>query len=135
MASRSAPRPLQPDPACVAGFHANVARFLEERGVELALSAPAAAARLRAWAVALEWPPGAPPSLPPPTLYVVEQGLDEADPPVCDQCRIMGRRGRRKEGRAAVDATADPSHTHTLPRLATPPRVHRALSFYHPRPR
>ena len=93
-----------------------MARFLGERGVELPLGAAAAAARLRAFAVALEWPPGSRETLPPPVLYVVEQGLDEGDPPVCDQCRIMGARGRR-EGGWVCAATPAP----TLPPTHPPP--------------
>jgi len=50
-----------------------------------------AGAPLRAWLVPLSWPRGAPPSpVPPPPLYVVEEGLDEENPLVCDQCRVIG---------------------------------------------
>ena len=53
-------------------------------------------APLRAWLVPLAWPRGSPPAPPPPPLYIVEEGLDEEHPLVCDQCRVIGKREREE---------------------------------------
>lgn len=55
---------------------------------------PDRGAPLRAWLVPLAWPRGSPPAPPPPPLYVVEEGLDEENPLVCDRCRIIGKKER-----------------------------------------
>ena len=61
-------------------FRSNVASFLERHGVNLELAQPA----VTAWTVSVVL--GAKKCL----LYVYREGVTEV-PPVCDQCRIIGR--------------------------------------------
>jgi len=117
--SRPVPWLASPPGPYIAGFTANILDFLLRSGVAQELPTPPrlvslssestggggargrggsrnstknekAGAPLRAWLVPLAWPRGSPPALPPPPLYVVQEGLDEEHPLVCDQCRVIG---------------------------------------------
>ena len=103
MASSLRPVPLLPhgDAPYDAPFHEAVQRLVSAHGAAVRLPPSAAARGWSAWTLPLAWPPGAPTLLPPPPrLYVVREGVDEGEEEgaVCDQCRIMGKGRREKEG-------------------------------------
>ena len=67
-------------------FRSNVGAFVDQYGSQLLLGC----CSLRAWTVDVLDPRQE--SAPPVQLYVYEDIATAEDPPVCDQCRIIGER-------------------------------------------